>query len=133
MPVPPELKGAVDKKKVLIVDDDKNMVSAIKRMLRLENKYDVDAAYDGFDAGRKFIEFLPDLVLLDIKMPGIDGYEVIRRLRQIPQESHIKVIAISAFFETEGKKKIMAMGADACMDKPFDHKHLIGQIENLIG
>ncbi|MFH1767527.1 MAG: response regulator, partial [Candidatus Omnitrophota bacterium] len=71
MPAPRELKGVVEKKRIIIVDDDKNMVNSIKRALKMENRYEIDTAFDGFDAGRKILGFKPDLVILDIRMPGM--------------------------------------------------------------
>jgi len=135
IPIPKELaeiRIKNEKKKVLIVDDDKNMALTIDRTLKLKNKYEIELAFDGFNAGRKVFEFQPDLVILDIRMPGMDGYEVTKRIKDIPKLSNTKIIAISAFFEEEGKEKIMSLGADSCLDKPFNKEVLIGEIEKLI-
>ena len=132
MPIPIAFRNSSEKKRILIVDDDENMSKAIKRALIQEKKYEVDTGNDGFEAGRKLIEFMPDLVILDIRMPGINGYEVIRRMKAIPQDSKIKIIALSAFFEEEGKGKILSMGADACMDKPFETEELLKKIEEFL-
>ena len=132
MPIPEEVKGSIQSKKILIVDDDRNMVSAIRRILVLTKKYEVAAAYDGFEAGRKLLEFCPDLVLLDIRMPGIDGYEVARSIKQILKGEDIKIIAVSAYFGKEGKEKILSIGADACLDKPFSNENLLQEIERVI-
>ena len=120
------------KKKVLIVDDDKNMANSIKRVLMRSDNYEIDIARDGFDAGRKLMLFKPDIVLLDIRMPGMDGYEVARRIKEIPENKNIKIIAISAFFEDDGKERIISLGADCCLDKPFNQEVLVEKIKALI-
>jgi len=132
MPVPDVLNGIAPKQRVLIVDDDKNMANAVKRTLLQQNNFEVDSAYDGFDAGRKLLEFRPDVVLLDIRMPGIDGYEVARRIKENPQTREVKIIAMSAFFEQDGKEKISAMGVEACLDKPFETQELLNAIQAVL-
>lgn len=136
MPIPQEFESIAfqnRKKKILIVDDDKNMALTIERTLKLKKKYELELAFDGFDAGRKVFEFKPDLVILDIRMPGMDGYEVTKRIKAIPELKHTKIIAISAFFEQEGKEKILSLGADICLDKPFNKESLLREIKKLLG
>jgi len=132
MPLPQELMGSSYKKKILIVDDDRNMVLSIKRLLDLQNTYDVDFAFNGFDAGRKIIDFIPDLVILDIRMPGMDGHEVARYIRYSEKAKHTKILAISAYFEQEGKENVISEGVDICMDKPFDNDILLANIRRLL-
>jgi excisionase family DNA binding protein len=132
MPVPASFLGEVVKKKVLVVDDDKNFVNAIKRILYIEKRFDIETAFDGFDAGAKLLEFQPDLVLLDIRMPGLDGYEVAKRIKQSREGERIRLIAMSAYFKEDGKEKIIAIGADACLDKPFENGELIKKINELV-
>ncbi len=136
IPVPMELESKElerRKKRILIVDDDKNMALTIERTLKIKGRYELDLAMDGFDAGRKIVEFKPDLVILDIRMPGMDGYAVAKRIKAMPELSHTKIIAISAFFEQEGKEKILSLGADICLDKPFDKEKLLHEIKHLLG
>ncbi|MDP8213439.1 MAG: response regulator [Candidatus Zapsychrus exili] len=135
MPIPKELDN-FDKlnnnKKILIVDDDKNIARAINRVLTLKGEYDLEIAFDGFDAGRKITMFEPDLVILDIKMPGMDGYAVADRIRSDEQTTNIKILAISAFFDDESKARIVSCGADAHLDKPFSQEDLLEKIEELL-
>ena len=135
IPIPKELESidTIEGKKILIVDDDKNMARSIKRILTLKGGFELELAFDGFDAGRKVVYFNPDVVILDIKMPGMDGYEVTKRIKEIPENAHVKIIAISAFFEQEGKNKIIALGADVCLDKPFSKEKLLQAIVEISG
>jgi excisionase family DNA binding protein len=132
MPIPEEFQpgGA---KKILIVDDDKEMVSAIRRVLANQRKYEIDVAYDGFTAGKKFVEFRPDLVLLDIRMPGLDGYEVCSLLRQNPETQGIKVIIISGILDMDAVEKIMKIGANDYLTKPFRNEFLVMLVERVLG
>jgi excisionase family DNA binding protein len=132
MPIPPEFREKQGQKKILIVDDDKNMANSIKRVLRNSADYDIELAYNGFDAGRKFIGFDPDLVILDIRMPGLDGYEVAKNIKETSSNHRVKIIAVSAFFEEEGKNRIMKTGADCCLDKPFSPQILIEKVQELL-
>ena len=132
MPIPSEFSSNNDKKKILIVDDDKGMVHAIKRVLMMSGKFDIGTAYDGFDAGRKFAEFKPDLVLLDIKMPGLDGYEVCSLIRKDTASKNVKILAMSGIMDEEGAKKIMKLGADDYLAKPFGNQTLKKKVEELL-
>ncbi|MBF0122971.1 MAG: response regulator [Candidatus Omnitrophica bacterium] len=131
MPIPLEFQeGGL--KKILVVDDDKEMVSAIRRVLANQKKYEIDAAYDGFTAGQKFVEFKPDLVLLDIRMPGLDGYEVCSLLRQNPASQGVKVIIISGALDMDGVEKIMKIGANDYLTKPFRNEFLVMLVERVL-
>lgn len=135
IPIPGNFNNSQDngsQKKILIVDDDKNMANSIKRVLMRSDNYNIDIARDGFDAGRKLMLFKPDIVLLDVRMPGMDGYEVARRIKESPDNGNIKIIAISAFFEDAGKEKMLALGADCCLDKPFNEEVLLGKIKSFV-
>ena len=132
MPVPFELQSNNNKKRVLIVDDDKGMVQAIRRALAAQNKYDIEASYDGFDAGRKFADLKPALVILDIKMPGLDGYQVCSYIRRELANKDVKILVISGILDGEGVKKIIKLGADDHLAKPFDNQVLKAKIEKLL-
>ena len=131
MPIPAEFQAG-GLKKIFIVDDDKEMVSAIRRVLANQKKYEIDVAYDGFTAGQKFVEFKPDLVLLDIRMPGLDGYEVCSLFRQNPASQGVKVIIISGALDMDGVEKIMKIGANDYLTKPFRNEFLVMLVERVL-
>jgi two-component system response regulator VicR len=135
MPVPAELQSQpiVIQKKVLIVDDDRGIVNSLQRILKLENKYSIEIAYDGFEAGKKFASFGPDLIILDIRMPGLDGYHVCDNIRRDPQNRRVKILAISGASEPQEIQKIMDLGADDYLQKPFSNRDLKEKINQLSG
>jgi len=132
MPVPAEFQSAVAlNPKILIVDDDRGMVSALQRLLMMDNKYIIEIAYDGFEAGKKFAGFKPDFIILDIRMPGLDGYQVCANIRSDPANKNVKILAISGTNEAHEIKKIMDLGADDYLQKPFSNKDLREKIRQL--
>jgi excisionase family DNA binding protein len=133
MPVPKELLPGSGKKKILIVDDDKEMVSATKRVLLSHGDFEVDTAFDGFAAGQKFSEFKPDLILLDIKMPGMDGFEVCQHLRKDPAGKDVKIIVLSGALDMDGMERIMKLGANDYLTKPFRNEFLMIKVGRVLG
>lgn len=136
MPIPPDFQNLTTKKTILIVDDDPNIIDSLRRIFSLEsqegNEYAIAVARDGFEAGEKFYKLEPDLILLDIRMPGMDGYEVARRIKQNNAGNAVKIIAMSAYFYEEGKEKILSLGVDACVDKPIDPDRLLQLIADVL-
>ena len=136
IPVAEELNESVEengKKRILLVDDDKSMVDAIVRLLKRENKYNLEVAYDGFEAGQKFITHKPDLVILDIRMPRVDGYKLCSAMRNNPDNKNVKILIISGLIEAKGKNRIMKLGANDYLEKPFDNKQLIAKVNAFFG
>lgn len=131
MPVPIELSGDKRKKRILIVDDDR-AVQSLHQYLVKDNMYDVAVAQDGFIAGQKFCEFKPDLVILDIRISGLDGYELCSRIRNNLNDKDVKIIAISGEVGQEGFDRIMKLGADDFLSKPFDNETLELKIKKLV-
>ena len=132
MPVPHELQPATSLKKVLIVDDDRGIVYSLRRILVMEDKFDIETAFDGFEAGKKFIAFQPDLILLDIQMPTVDGYQVYADIRSDPNNKKTKIIIISGINDPKDIKKINELGADGFLQKPFSNEALMKQIKLLL-
>ncbi len=107
--------------RVLIVDDDRQFSGYLVELLSgLPSPPAVEVAHDGFEAGRKLMRFAPDIVLLDLMMPGMDGFETCQRIKQDPAIRHVRVIAISGYPTPENVQRIRACGAETCLGKPLD-------------
>ncbi|GAA6153833.1 response regulator [Pseudoteredinibacter isoporae] len=131
MPVPDELCPQASASKVLIVEDQSEMASAMRRVLRRAG-YDVEVAADGFAAGLMLAQHQPTVMTLDIKMPGMDGYEVLRTMREQAVYNNVKVLVVSA--ETPaGMQKALEFGANDVLSKPFDNDELLDKVEALMG
>jgi len=118
-------------KKVLIVDDELNIVAALEFLLQ-KSGYEVMAAQNGDEALKRVESFAPDLVLLDVMMPRISGYEVCRRMRERPEWKHIKIIMLSAKGREAEVSKGVSLGADLYVTKPFSNNELVGKIGELL-
>jgi len=115
--------------RVLIVDDDPSFSRVIQRLI--EERYGhvkTEIAQDGFEAGVKVEAFRPHALVLDLMMPGIDGFEVCRRLRARPTLNHIRIVAVTGFASPENIDRILAAGADACLAKPIDTERLLAEL-----
>jgi len=133
MPFPQEEKLKTYKKRVLIVDDDRGMVDAIYRILKTEEAYDLATANDGFEAGEKFSDFKPDLIIMDIKMPGIDGYQLCSRIRSNPKNKDVKILLISGTIDPQEVQRIKEAGGDDYLEKPFSNKEIKTKVTDLFG
>ncbi len=121
------------RKKVLIVDDNQEMVSAIIRILLPVKQLVCDAVYDGAAALEKARIFQPDLILLDIRMPGLDGYEVCAMIRRESWGRDAKIIIISGALDMDGVEKVAKMGANDFLAKPFRSEFLRIKVERILG
>ena len=119
-------------KKVLIVDDEPNIVVSLEFLMR-QNGYTVKAVDNGKDALDALREFAPDLVLLDVMMPLLSGYELAQKVRENPAWSQMKIVMLSAKGRDVEVTKGMAMGADAYVTKPFSTKDLVAKVQELLG
>lgn len=115
------------KDKILIVDDDKPNVKILKWIFN--NDYTLDEAYNGCEALEKVNSFRPDIILLDIMMPDINGYEVCQQIRQDPKNNFIKIILISAKALIEERLEGYRSGADDYIVKPFVDDEMIAKIK----
>lgn len=106
--------------KILVVDDEKAVISVVRRFLeRAKTPFEIRVAMDGFEAGTQMGTFQPNVVFLDIRLPGIDGYEVCRRIKASENGALINVIAMTGYYEEDVAKRIIDMGAAICLQKPF--------------
>lgn len=118
--------GAV---RILVVDDDRLHCDVIKRLLGdISSDIVVETAHDGFEAGWKAQVFKPDIILLDLMMPGLDGYEVCQRIKDNPLTRHIRVIAMTGYASGPNVERIVAAGAEECLSKPIETATLISVI-----
>jgi len=118
-------------KKILIVDDEPNIVISLEFLMQ-QSGYEVAIARNGEEAMEKIASFEPDLVLLDIMLPLLNGFEVCQRMRENPQWNRTKVIMLSAKGREIDVSKGIALGADAYVTKPFSTKDLIAQVQRLL-
>ena len=116
------------KQKILIVDDDENIAELISLYLAKEC-YDTKMVYDGESALKAFEEYKPNLILLDIMLPGIDGYQVCREIRS---QSSTPIIMLSAKGEVFDKVLGLELGADDYIIKPFDSKEMVARVKAVL-
>ena len=107
------------KRKVLIVDDDEELVELLKDAFERDGRFDVRTANNGFDAGMLVKEFRPDLVVLDVMLPDINGREVCVRVRSDKSLDEVRIICISGMIEADKVADLRAAGANDFMQKPF--------------
>jgi CheY-like chemotaxis protein len=132
------------KKRILIVDDDKMIVWLIEQSLK-SKAFELYRAYNGADALEKALNIHPDLMILDLNMPVMDGYEVCERLRQNPDMDDVKLLLLSALVNVNGsvetvqqngsvRRHLQAidLGADAFLSKPIRLKELRIRVENML-
>jgi len=118
----------VNKTKVLVIDDDVNICELVRLYLDKEG-YEVLTVYNGKKALESFSEFAPNIVILDIMLPGADGWQVCREIRKI---SNIPIIMLTAKGETFDKVLGLELGADDYIVKPFDPKELVARVKAVL-
>ena len=116
------------KRRILLVDDETDIVKVVGRRLEAAG-FEVSVAVDGQAALMKVREYPPDLIILDLMLPKLDGYEVCTLLKQNPQTKHIPVVMFTAKRDEQDYWKGMSCGADAYLTKPFDSE-VLGQLIN---
>ncbi|NLG48775.1 MAG: response regulator [Chloroflexi bacterium] len=132
MPIDPEF-FAVSRQRILVVDDEPATVEVVARALqRLGNDIDVATASDGFEAGMQLATFKPDLLVLDLMMPQIDGFEVCRAVRQNAATAHIKILIITAYGVHENIERAIQAGANDFVHKPLDMDQLLGKVREML-
>ena len=118
--------------KILIIEDDQALVKSLSRRLEAAG-YQVDSVSDGFAALEKIHNEKPDLVILDLMLPEVDGYKVCRMLKFDETYEDIHVIMLAGRTQEEDRNKGLQMGADAYIVKPFENRDLLRKIEEFLG
>jgi CheY-like chemotaxis protein len=116
---------------ILVVDDDPEIVAMLSMRLG-KRGYKVSTASDGHEAIEQAKKLLPDVILLDVMMPGKSGWEVARALKQDPATHAVKIVMVSAIGEKTNEITAPIYGADAHVDKPFEFEHLEKVIAQLL-
>jgi excisionase family DNA binding protein len=120
------------KRKLLIVDDDQELVELLADTFERDGRFEIKTANNGFDAGMLVKEFRPDLVVLDIMLPDINGKEVCQRIRSDATMEAVKIICISGMVEQDKVADLKAAGADDFMQKPFATDKLVDRACDLL-
>ena len=119
-------------KKILIVDDEPNIVMTLEYTFKKSN-YEVFIARDGQEALDILKTNFPDIIILDIMMPMVDGFVTLEQIRKDANLQHTKVMFLSAKNKESDIEKGLALGADAYMTKPFSIKKVVEKVEELLG
>lgn len=122
----------MSKSRILLVDDEPDIVETAAFMLQARN-YSVSTALGGLECIEKARDEHPDLILLDIMMPDMDGYDVCMRLKTDEDTKHIPIIMLTAKGESEAVLKSHSLGADDYIVKPFSLPTLLGKMKKLLG
>ena len=116
------------KKKVLIVDDDAEIVELMSDVLVRDGRFDIKTAASGYDAGIMTQQFLPDLILLDYMLPDVNGNVVCETIRKNPEFENIKIIIVSGVVKQDEIDQLLKSGAEDFIRKPFDIAELTDRI-----
>jgi excisionase family DNA binding protein len=121
------------KKKILVVDDDPEIVELFVDVLERDGRFEVKTASSGYDAGIMTQEFLPELIILDYMLPDINGNVVCQTIRQNPNFEHMKIIIVSGVVNQDEINDLLKAGADEFVKKPFNIEKLIERVCELVG
>lgn len=106
--------------RILVVEDEKAVISVIRRFLERSNSaFEIKTAMDGYEAGHHIGTFKPTVVFLDLRLPGVDGFEVCRRIKTSQEGADTNVIAMTGYYESDVSNRILELGAAMCLQKPF--------------
>ena len=126
-------KGAQKTRTVLVVDDEEDIREIVRRVLtEVEPGLKIEEAVDGYDAGIKIGTLRPDLIVMDVRMPRVDGLSLCRSIRQNPETKGIRILAITAFPEQDIIRRMYDAGADLCLIKPLQLEHFRLEVLRLL-
>jgi DNA-binding NarL/FixJ family response regulator len=118
-----------DNKKLLLIDDDPNLILLVKDYLEFRGYY-VDTAENGREALELLDNTVPDMIICDVMMPEMDGYSLVKHIREEPTTNRIPVLFLSAKGQSQDRVKGLNEGADVYMVKPFEPEELVAQVES---
>ncbi|MDE3010792.1 MAG: response regulator [Pseudomonadota bacterium] len=113
--------------RILIVDDNQSLARYLQDFLGTQG-YTTETAFDGFDAGWKMQSFQPDILLLDLMMPRLNGFDVCRQVRGNGDTRHVRVLAMTGYPSPSNEQRILAEGAECCLSKPIDENSLLAAL-----
>jgi excisionase family DNA binding protein len=132
IPLPEDLQDGSGKQRVLVVDDEESIRELLAEHLKDRTpSYEVLTAADGFEAGRLVATFKPDVVLLDLRMPGMDGFQICRTIKAAPESAGTSVIAMTGYYSPEIEARILECGALRCFAKPVAPETLSACIDTV--
>lgn len=115
--------------RVLVVDDDTRVARLIKNiLLSADPEIEVEVAHDGFAAGQAVGKFEPDVIILDLVMPGVDGYELCKTLKDDPATAAVRIVAVTGDPDPVAVSRIVRLGAEVCLQKPLNKEQLLGAV-----
>ncbi len=120
------------RKRVLVVDDDDAVIEMFNELLHRDGRFEVKTACTGYDAGILTEQFRPDAILLDFKLPDINGNVVCRTIRSNPAYKHMRIIIISGVADPDEVAELRAAGADEFIRKPFDINAVISRVADML-
>jgi excisionase family DNA binding protein len=116
------------KRKALVVDDDVELVEMMRDVLESDGRFEVRTVNNGFDAGMMVKEYHPDVIVLDVMLPDINGKEVCQRVRSDPAMDDVKILCISGMVEQDRIAELKTAGANDFLQKPFEVENLVDRI-----
>ena len=120
------------KRKALVVDDDEELVELIRDVLEQDGRFEVRVANNGFDAGMMVKEYRPDIIVLDVMLPDINGKEVCQRVRNDKSLEDVQIICISGMVEQDKIAELSEAGANDFLQKPFETETLVARMCSML-
>ena len=131
MPIPDDFESV--RKRILIVDDDEEIRESIAYYLRINrSNFEIAVAEDGYDAGLLVNQFKPDLIILDLIMPKMDGFKVCEKIKKNPLTKEIKLVVLTGYANKKNIKRAYECGADKVLSKPLEMEELLEEITAIL-
>jgi excisionase family DNA binding protein len=131
--IPAVSAGPEELPKVLIIDDDPIVLATLADALTWVGRYKVETAQDGYEGLIRVGSFRPDVLVLDIRMPGLNGFQVCRRVKADPVTRPTRILAVSGYAQGDTTTRAFEAGADAFLEKPIDRTRLQAEVDRLVG